>query len=80
MSPVGIWRNWGSRYDSAWFQGLGVYPPQRERPVRFILGGYDATGGVVLQSSEIGKPAPLAGPLPPSHPSAGRTSLRPTAS
>jgi hypothetical protein len=51
-----------------------------KKPKLFILGGYDATGGVVLSSSEIGKPAPLAGPLPPSHPSAGTASLGPTAS
>jgi hypothetical protein len=49
-----------------------VYGSAR-KPKLFVLGGYDSTGGVVLSSSEIGKPART------SSPAAGRAPARGTA-
>lgn len=40
-----------------------------KHPKLFVLGGYDATGGVTLASTEIGKPAKVGGPVAPSRPS-----------
>jgi N-acetylneuraminic acid mutarotase len=46
------------------------------KPKLFILGGYDATGGVTLASSEIGKAAKTGSPLRPVQPSTGSSNGR----
>ena len=51
-----------------------------KKPKLFVLGGYDATGGAVLMSSEIGKPAKASAPGRPSGTGGARTSGKPSVS